>query len=156
MTASTGTTPPSSSPVPPAKTPSIGTAPVRLDRWLWAVRLYKTRTLAAEACRGGHVKVNGQPVKPSRDVRVGDLVQARTGELHRTVRVRGTLENRLATKAVPLYLEDLTPPEEVERARNPESRAGLFRAPGSGRPTKRDRRLWESWSAGAGDEPNGV
>ena len=123
----------------------LNTAPVRLDRWLWAVRLYKTRTLAADACRGGHVKVNGQPVKPSREVRPGDLVQARTGDVLRTVRVLATLENRLAAKQVPLFLEDLTPPEEFERARNPEARAVIARAPGSGRPTKKERRVLEAW-----------
>lgn len=125
--------------------PALNTTPVRLDRWLWAVRLYKTRTLAADACRGGQVKVNGQPVKPSREVRPGDVIQARTGVVQRTVRVLATLENRLAAKQVPLYLEDLTPPEEFERARNPQSQAGMIRAPGSGRPTKRERRLLEAW-----------
>lgn len=124
---------------------SPNTIPVRVDRWLWAVRLYKTRTLAAEACRGGHVKVNDQPVKPSRDIRPGDLILARTGDVRRTVRVLATLENRLAAKQVPLYLEDLTPPEEFERARNPASHAPVMRAPGSGRPTKRERRVLEAW-----------
>lgn len=118
---------------------------VRIDKWLWAVRLYKTRTLAAEACRSGHVRLNGDPAKASRDVRPGDTIVARTGHIHRTVRVRALLENRVGAARVPDYLDDLTPPEELTRPREPDFRTVGWRPAGAGRPTKRDRRRLESW-----------
>jgi ribosome-associated heat shock protein Hsp15 len=118
-------------PTPPA---------IRVDKWLWAVRLYKTRTLAAEACQGGHIRINGHPAKPARDVHVGDLITARTGAVLRTFRVRAILENRVGAALVPDYLEDLTPPEEAAKPREPGRRAA-----GAGRPTKRERRVLDAW-----------
>lgn len=116
----------------------------RIDKWLWAVRLYKTRSLAANACRCGHVRIDGHPVKASREVRPGDVIVARTGALTRTVRVRAILEDRVGAAKVPDFLDDLTPPEELQRlkdaAMNP-----AWRPPGAGRPTKRERRLLEAF-----------
>jgi ribosome-associated heat shock protein Hsp15 len=112
----------------------------RIDKWLWAVRLYKTRSLATAACREGRVTIAGQPVKPSREVRVDDLILARNGPITRTVKVLGLLEQRVGAKAVPQFLIDLTPASEFEKRSEP-SQQPLFRRPkGAGRPTKKDRR----------------
>ena len=118
---------------------------IRIDKWLWAVRLFKTRTLAAEACRGGHVRINGEPAKPAREVHPGDTLTTRQGDLLRTVRVRAALEKRVAAALVPEYLEDLTPAEEYERVRKRAEQSAASRDPGAGRPTKRDRRRLQAW-----------
>jgi ribosome-associated heat shock protein Hsp15 len=119
---------------------------VRIDKWLWAVRLYKSRSLAIAACQGGHVKVGGQSVKPSREVQAGDSIMALTGRVQRTVRVLALLDSRVAAKVVPQYLEDLTPPEEYERARTQTQVPPVRYPAGWGRPTKKQRRqldgLW--------------
>jgi len=113
----------------------------RLDKWLWAVRLFKTRALAADAIRSGAVAIGGNPAKPSREAHPGEIVTVRQGVVMRTLRVVGTPVSRVGAKLVPLYCTDLTPAAEFEKGR--EQRLGQFlpRAPGSGRPTKRDRRL---------------
>lgn len=113
---------------------------VRIDKWLWAVRLYKTRALAMAACRGGHVKVAGHPVKPSREVRVNDLIEAKTGEINRTVKVLGIIERRVGASAVKEFAEDLTPASEYEKRREPVLEPMFFRPKGTGRPTKKERR----------------
>lgn len=118
---------------------------MRVDKWLWAVRLFKTRTLAAEACRAGHVHLDGHPLKPSRDVRPGDVLIVRTGDLRRTVRVRAPLEQRLGAARIPEFLDDLTPPEEWAALRERRAADPHRREPGSGRPTKRERRLLDAW-----------
>ncbi|HEV8541004.1 MAG TPA: S4 domain-containing protein [Verrucomicrobiae bacterium] len=117
---------------------------VRIDKWLWAVRLYKTRALAAEACRGGHVRVGGQHVKASRLVRVSELISARAGDVTRTVKVTALLENRVGPKLVPNFLEDLTPASEYLRALQVKQSLNVPQRPkGSGRPTKKERRELE-------------
>ena len=115
-------------------------ASVRIDKWLWAVRLFKTRTMAAAACTGGKVRINDQPVKPSREVRVGEIVQATTPALTKTVRVLALLEKRVGAKLVSEYFEDLTPASEYEKQREPNLQPFIFRKKGAGRPTKKDRR----------------
>ena len=121
------------------------TSAVRADRWLWAVRLYKTRSLAAAACQAGHVQINGQPCKPARSVRPGDVLTALTGEIQRTVKVLAPLENRIGAKLVPTYLEDLTPQAEYEKPREKLSAPVGQRVKGAGRPTKRERRVLGSF-----------
>jgi ribosome-associated heat shock protein Hsp15 len=125
---------------------------VRIDKWLWAVRLYKTRSLAAEACRGGHVTIASQAVKPSREVRVGDVVNARTGEILRTVKVTGLIERRVGAKVAPMYMEDQTSAEEYLRVmkQKEQSAAVPQRPKGAGRPTKRERREIEALERGSG------
>ena len=90
---------------------------VRIDKWLWAVRLYKTRSLASEACRLGKVVCNGTKVKPSHEVKENDVYQVNIDQLHRKVRVVQLLSNRVGAKDVAKYMEDLTPQEEYERIR---------------------------------------
>jgi ribosome-associated heat shock protein Hsp15 len=113
---------------------------MRLDQWLWAVRVFKTRTNASDAIKAGHVTVNGQDCKPAREVRVSELIVARIGELTRTVRVVAMPRSRVGAKLVPEFAEDLTPPEEYAKRREPEYLPPMLRARGSGRPTKRERR----------------
>jgi ribosome-associated heat shock protein Hsp15 len=116
-----------------------------MDRWLWSVRLFKTRTLAAEACDAGKVCINGQPAKPAREVHAGEVVTLVMTGLTRTVRVLAPLESRVGAALVPQYLEDLTPPSEYARAREEALAPQGYRPPGAGRPTKRDRRLLQSY-----------
>lgn len=113
---------------------------MRLDVWLWSTRIYKTRSNAVEAIRGGHVQLDDVAAKPARDVRPGDVVRARVGDLVRVVRVLGFPPSRVGAPSVPLFAEDLTPPEEIERARQAAAARSAARPPGLGRPTKRDRR----------------
>lgn len=109
---------------------------VRVDQWLWAVRLTKTRSNAAAACRAGHVKVNGTTAKPATSVRVGDRIQAHLGGRTRVVEVTGLLAKRVgAAIAVDCYVDHSPPPPPRE-----EMIAVPRRDPGTGRPTKRDRR----------------
>jgi ribosome-associated heat shock protein Hsp15 len=113
---------------------------VRIDKWLWAVRIYRTRSLAAAACAAGHVQVGDQIAKAARSVRLGDIVLARIGPMTRTVRVRELLDRRVGAPLVERYLEDLTPPSEHEKRAAPNFQPVALRPKGSGRPTKRDRR----------------
>jgi ribosome-associated heat shock protein Hsp15 len=113
----------------------------RIDKWLWAVRSFRTRSLATDACRAGSVTVNGQPAKPSRDIRPGDLVGVRLGLIHRTLKVLAVPPSRVGASLLATYCEDQTPPAEYEKARAQRVQQLLARAKGSGRPTKRDRRL---------------
>jgi len=112
----------------------------RLDKWLWAVRLFKTRSLAATAIRAGAVAINEQPTKPSREVHVGEIVTVAQGLITRTLRVVGSPASRVGAKLVPEYCTDLTPPEEFEKLRVSRLERVLARPKGSGRPTKRERR----------------
>jgi len=118
---------------------------IRIDKWLWAMRLYKTRSLATQACRGGHVSIAGKHVKPSRAVHVGEVIAARTGDVLRTVKVAGLIDRRVGAKLVPNFMEDQTPAEEFLRALQKKEVAGVpQRAKGAGRPTKKDRRQIEA------------
>jgi len=113
---------------------------VRIDKWLWAVRLYRSRSQATVACHAGHVKIEGQSVKPSREVHIGEVVRARAGHLNRTVKVLALLEQRVGAKLVPQFLEDQTPPEEYVRAREEAAETASHFPKGFGRPTKKNRR----------------
>ena len=113
---------------------------VRIDKWLWAVRIYKTRTVASDACRNGRVTIAGQPVKPAREVRLNDVISAQTGEITRTMKVVGLLERRVGAATVAEFAEDLTPASEYEKKREPVLQPLFYRPKGAGRPTKKDRR----------------
>jgi ribosome-associated heat shock protein Hsp15 len=119
----------------------MGSEPcVRMDKWLWSVRLYKSRSLASAACAAGKVRINGQPVKPARAIHPGEVITAVTGEITRTVKVLAPLERRVGAPLVPQFLEDLTPASEYAKPREPDFRRFLARPRGAGRPTKRARR----------------
>lgn len=112
----------------------------RLDKWLWSVRVFKTRAEAAAVCRNGRVQVNGLDAKPGRDVHVGELVTARVGLITRTLKVVGVPKSRVAAKLLPTYVTDLTPAAEYERQKQASLEHMLARERGRGRPTKKDRR----------------
>ena len=113
---------------------------VRIDKWLWAVRLFKTRSQATDACRGGKVKMDGHNVKPSREVTVGDEIEVQLGAIKKKVKVLQAVKNRVAAKLVPELAEDLTPPEEQEKLDMLRQLNYERREHGVGRPTKKDRR----------------
>ena len=113
----------------------------RVDKWLWATRLYKTRTLASAACRAGKVKIGDIKVKPSRMVMAGDTLTTRKDGVVRTVKVVAPLDKRVGAKLVSEYLEDLTPQEVYDTARERSRDLGFRQPKGAGRPTKRRRRM---------------
>lgn len=120
--------------------PHAESGDARLDKWLWAVRAFKTRALATAACRAGAVTVNDREAKPARSVRSGERVMLQQGLVMRTLVVLGVPEGRLGAKRVAEFCEELTPPEEWAKARELRVQQILARDPGAGRPTKRDRR----------------
>lgn len=113
----------------------------RVDRWLWSIRLYKTRADATAACRGGHVKLNGRMAKPATPVRVGDRVEAHVNRRDRVVEVAKVIEKRVgASLAAECYIDHSPPPPPtIEQPWIPR------RDRGTGRPTKRERRQLERW-----------
>jgi ribosome-associated heat shock protein Hsp15 len=117
-------------------------AGMRIDVWLWCVRVYKTRSISTDAIRSGRVSVNSQLAKPSREVRAGDLVAAAFGPMTRTLKVVDVPSSRVGAKLVPIYAEELTTEEEFAKRERPEPNLlpPGFRSPGAGRPTKRERR----------------
>lgn len=119
---------------------SAASPAARLDKWLWAIRLFKTRALATDACRAGSVLVGELPAKPARDVRPGEQVSVRQGLITRTVRVIGVPRSRVGPKLVAEFCEDLTPASEYDKLKEQRIQHLLAREKGSGRPTKRDRR----------------
>ncbi len=112
----------------------------RLDKYLWCVRLFKTRSDAAEAIRDNRVKVNDAGAKPSREVRVGDRVTIRRGPVNYSYKVLQLLSSRVGAPLVGDYLQDVTPAEELAKLDVPRETIFMFREKGSGRPTKKDRR----------------
>jgi ribosome-associated heat shock protein Hsp15 len=113
---------------------------VRVDKYLWAMRIYKTRSIATDACKCGRVKMNGIEVKPSRMFHVGDIFTVRKGPITYTYRVLQLWGNRLGAKMVPEYLQDITPKEQLELLELARYAAQSGRDRGTGRPTKKDRR----------------
>ena len=112
----------------------------RLDKWLWCVRVFKTRPLATDACRAGKVLIGELEAKPGRAIHVGEVVTVRIGALTRTLKVVGLPRSRVSAKQLPEFLGDLTPPAEYERAKQAGIEHLLARQRGEGRPTKKDRR----------------
>ncbi len=113
----------------------------RVDKWLWAVRIYKTRSDAAEACRTGKVTINGSEAKPSKEVKEGDVLTVKKVPVMRfTYKVLGIVERRLPAKDVPTYCLDMTPQEELDKLNPPKETIFVTRDRGTGRPTKKERR----------------
>lgn len=129
---------------------------LRIDKYLWAIRVFKTRTDATDACKGGKVRVNGADTKPSKSVKPGDTIVARKGAVTYTYKVLQLIDKRQGAKLVPLYAENLTPPEELAKLRAPIETFFLKRDRGAGRPTKKDRRqmdvLWANLSFDVPDD----
>ena len=116
---------------------------VRMDKWLCAARLFKTRSIAAEAIKGGKVKMNDSAVKPSREVKEGDIIQVQIEQLHKVVQVKTVVKNRVSAKQVPEVYTDLTPKEEYERIEFMHAYKAEWRDRGAGRPTKKERRMMD-------------
>lgn len=115
-------------------------AEVRVDKWLWAMRVFKTRTIATDACKKGRVMMGGVAVKPSRTVKPGDIVDVRKPPITYTFRVVQVTQNRLGAKLVPDYLENLTPKSQYDLLEMTRISGFVDRRKGLGRPTKRDAR----------------
>lgn len=113
---------------------------IRVDKWLWAVRVFKTRSIATDACKKNRVTINGQPAKPARTVKVGDTVSVRKPPIEYSFRVLALLNNRVGAKLVPEYMENVTPREQYEILELQRISGFVDRAKGLGRPTKKDRR----------------
>lgn len=113
---------------------------VRIDKWLWAVRLFKTRSLAAEACKKGKVIMNNVQVKPSRNVKVGDVVCIRRNPVLFSFKVLALSENRMNAKLVPGFMENVTTPDQLELVELAKIASQNGRDRGTGRPTKKERR----------------
>ena len=116
---------------------------VRLDKWLWCVRAYKTRQQATEACRSGKVMFGEGAARPAREVRPGDVFEINLGGWRRTLRAIAPIHQRVKASALSAFVEDLTSQEEKDRARERRIQNMLGRQQGAGRPTKRDRRAWK-------------
>jgi len=113
---------------------------IRIDKWLWAVRVFKTRSLASEACRSGKVRILDQVVKPSRDLKTGDVITVSMPPVTRTLRVVEMAVNRVSAKLVSGIMEDLTPEAEYQKLKRTKEPGFESRPRGIGRPTKRERR----------------
>lgn len=113
---------------------------VRIDKWLWAVRVFKTRSQAVEACKKGRVEIKGTTVKPSRTVKVGDEISVRKPPITYTFRVLALSENRMGAKLVPDFLENITPQEQYDILEMSRISGFVARSKGLGRPTKREGR----------------
>lgn len=112
----------------------------RIDKWLWMVRLSKTRTMAADACNGGKVRLNGDRVKAARMLKPDDEVEFKSGPITRRFKVLGFPKNRIPAKEVSLYLSDITPETEIIKLETLRYVSVVKRDPGAGRPTKKERR----------------
>lgn len=115
-------------------------AEVRVDKWLWAMRVFKTRTIATDACKKGRVMMGGVPVKPSRAVKEGDIIDVRKPPVTYTFRVKQVTQNRLGARLVEGYLENLTPQSQYDMLEMARISGFIDRQKGLGRPTKRDGR----------------
>lgn len=119
----------------------------RIDKWLWAVRVFKTRTIAADACKKGRVMMAGAQVKPSRVVRPGDVVEVRKPPITYSFKVLQAIENRVGAKLVPEVMENVTPAAQYELLEMNRISGFVDRARGTGRPTKKDRRAMDEFVA---------
>lgn len=119
----------------------------RIDKWLWAARIFKTRTIAAAACKKGQVSLKGSTVKASRMIKVGDIIDVRKPPVTYSFRVLQAIERRVGAKLIPEILENVTPPEQYEILEMNKISGFINRAKGTGRPTKKDRRSLDEFQS---------
>ncbi len=119
----------------------------RIDKWLWAARIYKTRTIAAAACKKGQISLNGNQLKPSRMIKVGDVISVKKPPVTYSFLVKQTIEKRVGAKLIPEVLENVTPPEQYELLEMNRTSGFIDRARGTGRPTKKERRSLDEFTA---------
>ena len=117
---------------------------VRLDKYLWAIRIFKTRSEATDACNGNKVKIAGVSAKPSKLVKVGDIIEVRKVSVTYIYKVLALAEKRMGAALVPAHAENLTPQEELNKLQIPRETIVMSRDRGTGRPTKKDRRVIDS------------
>nr|WP_297162212.1 RNA-binding S4 domain-containing protein [uncultured Dysgonomonas sp.] len=136
-------------------------AEVRIDKWLWAVRLFKTRTLAVESCKKGRVMIQGTNIKPSRMIRIGDVIQIKKTPITYSFKVLDLSEKRMGAKLVPEFMEDVTPQSEYDILELSKVSGFIDRGRGLGRPTKKERRdlvdfiddsFFDEWDFDSDDE----
>ena len=118
----------------------------RIDKWMWAVRIFKTRTIAAEACKKGRISINGALAKAARTVKPGDVIQVRKPPVTYSFKVLQTIEKRVGAKLVAEMMENVTTPEQYELLEMSRISGFVNRAKGTGRPTKKDRRSLEEFT----------
>jgi len=128
---------------------------LRVDKYLWATRVFKTRTLAADACKAGRVKLDGVNVKPSHEVRLNEIYQVAKGPDRKVVKVTGLLENRVDAKTAVNFYQDITPVEQTPAFKSMFHAPMLKRDRGTGRPTKKDRREIDDLKTDYFDEESG-
>ena len=124
---------------------SITTGVARLDKWLWAARIFKTRSIAADACKNGRVTINGVTVKPSRPLKEGETVSVKKPPVTYSFKVLKTIEQRVGAKLLPEIYENVTDPKQYELLEMSRISGFVDRARGTGRPTKKDRRAMEAF-----------
>jgi len=112
----------------------------RLDKWLWAVRVFKTRSMATDACKKGKIFIAGIAAKPSHSVKEGEVIERRESQITRSFKVTGLLEKRVSAKVAVNYMEEITPPEEFKKLESARTAIIGVRQRGTGRPTKKERR----------------
>lgn len=117
----------------------------RIDKWLWAARIFKTRSIAVDACKNGRVTIEGVNVKPSRSVKVGEVVSVRKPPITYSFRILKTIEQRVGAKLLPEIYENVTAPEQYELLEMTRISGFVDRAKGTGRPTKKDRRSLDAF-----------
>ena len=114
---------------------------VRIDKWLWSVRVFKTRSLATDACKSGKITIDGKPLKPSHVVKIGEIIEYKVPPIVRTFKVTGLLAKRVSAKLAVDFMEELTSEAEFEKLKAARNDPLAFRPRGAGRPTKRERRV---------------
>lgn len=119
---------------------------IRIDKWLWSVRLFKTRTLAAEACKKGKITLANSPVKASRNIRIGEVIQIKKTPITYSFKVIAFPSSRLGANLVHEYMTNVTPPEQYEILELSKTSGFIDREKGTGRPTKKDRRALEEFT----------
>lgn len=124
----------------------------RVDKWLWAARIFKTRSIAAQACKKGQVSMRGAQLKPSRMVKEGDIIDVRKPPITYSFKILQAIEHRVGAKLIPQILENVTAPEQYELLEMSKISGFIDRARGTGRPTKKDRRSLDAFAADAADQ----
>ena len=125
---------------------------MRIDKYLWCIRFFKTRSIATEACKKGHVKINGDSIKPSKLVFSGEKLMVRKDQLNYQIQVLDLPASRVGAKLVDLYRKDITPKEEFEKMELLKYSKDYYRKKGIGRPTKKDRRDIDDYQIEDNDE----
>lgn len=133
------------------RTKCIAMDEVRIDKWLWDVRIFKTRSQATDACHKGHILIDDVPVKASRTIKIGDIVEVKKNPVLYRYKVLSIPPSRVSAKLVPELIEDLTPEQEILKIDLLRADINGHRDRGTGRPTKRDRRMLDIWMNGDDD-----